>query len=223
MKTQRTTKWTKFYWVLQATVALLSENAHEPSSFVSGISNFLRETVKNCSKNGYVQTLMGRRRFLPGITSTSAHAKAHVSARNFNNGLRVAAAALNDWFLSFPLAQAERQAVNTTVQGSAADIVKTATVNIHKRLRQTYPLAPLSHQHLHQGDFADVCHHVCLCCYHPKVCEWITFDYVVRHAGTNNQRRATTSRLRGAFFILQLHDELIYETTEMDVIQVRCH
>lgn len=48
--------------------------------------------------------------------------------------------------------QAERQAVNTTVQGSAADIVKLATVNIQKRLRKTYPAAPLSHQHTHSGD-----------------------------------------------------------------------
>lgn len=49
--------------------------------------------------------------------------------------------------MSFFLLQAERQAVNTTVQGSAADIVKLATVNIQKRLRKTYPAAPLSHQH----------------------------------------------------------------------------
>lgn len=50
------------------------------------------------------------------------------------------------------LIQAERQAVNTTVQGSAADIVKLATVNIQKRLRKTYPASPLSHQHTHSGD-----------------------------------------------------------------------
>ncbi|XP_037530280.1 DNA polymerase theta [Nematolebias whitei] len=122
-----------------------------------GINTFLKETVKNCVKNGYVQTLMGRRRYLAGITSTNVHIKAH----------------------------AERQAVNTTVQGSAADIVKLATVNIQKRLRQTYPAAPLSHQHT-----------------------------------AHNESRARTSRLRGAYFILQLHDELIYETTEQDLIQV---
>ncbi|KAK2816995.1 hypothetical protein Q5P01_025186 [Channa striata] len=122
-----------------------------------GINAFLKETVKTCMKNGYVQTLMGRRRYLPGITNSNVHVKAH----------------------------AERQAVNTTVQGSAADIVKLATVNIQKRLRKTYPSAPLSHQH--------------------------TFP---------NQCRARTSRLRGAYFVLQLHDELIYETTEQDLIQV---
>ncbi|TNM85601.1 hypothetical protein fugu_007872 [Takifugu bimaculatus] len=124
-----------------------------------GINAFLKETVKNCGKNGYVQTLMGRRRYLPGITNTNAHVKAH----------------------------AERQAVNTSVQGSAADIVKLATVNIQKRLRQTYPAAPLSHQHSPTG---------------------------------NSQCRTVTSQLRGGYFILQLHDELIYETPEDDVIQV---
>ncbi|XP_017263452.1 DNA polymerase theta [Kryptolebias marmoratus] len=122
-----------------------------------GINTFLKQTVKNCTKNGYVQTLMGRRRYLAGITSTNVHVRAH----------------------------AERQAVNTTVQGSAADIVKLATVNIQKRLRQTYPAAPSSHQHT-----------------------------------APNERRAGAPQLRGAYFVLQLHDELIYETTEQDLIQV---
>ncbi|XP_023812203.2 DNA polymerase theta isoform X3 [Oryzias latipes] len=120
-----------------------------------GINAFLKQTVKNCIKDGFVQTLMGRRRYLPGILSSSPHIRAH----------------------------AERQAVNTTVQGSAADIVKLATVNIQKRLQKTYPAAPPSHQHLHTA---------------------------------RNQRRA----VRGAYFILQLHDELIYETTQEDLIQV---
>uniref|UniRef100_A0A8D0ATP4 DNA polymerase theta n=1 Tax=Sander lucioperca TaxID=283035 RepID=A0A8D0ATP4_SANLU len=123
-----------------------------------GINGFLRETVKNCIKNGYVQTLMGRRRYLPGITNANTHTKGH----------------------------AERQAVNTTVQGSAADIVKLATVNIQKRLRKTYPAAPLSHQHTHSGD--------------------LTLN--------------SSFPILGAYFILQLHDELIYETTEEDLIQV---
>uniref|UniRef100_A0A669B6A6 DNA polymerase theta n=1 Tax=Oreochromis niloticus TaxID=8128 RepID=A0A669B6A6_ORENI len=119
-----------------------------------GINAFLKQTVRNCIKDGYVQTLMGRRRYLPGITSSNAHIKAH----------------------------AERQAVNTTVQGSAADIVKLATVNIQKRLQNTYPAAPPSHQHTNSGS--------------DNPC------------------------IIGAYFILQLHDELIYEATEEDLIQV---
>ncbi|KAM3864859.1 DNA polymerase theta [Diretmus argenteus] len=122
-----------------------------------GIQGFLRETVKSCVKKGYVQTLLGRRRYLPGITHTNTFTRAH----------------------------AERQAVNTTVQGSAADIVKVATVNIQKRLRETYPTAPLSHQHT-----------------------------------VNDHSRVGRSHMRGAYFVLQLHDELIYESTEEDLIQV---
>ncbi|XP_029353156.1 DNA polymerase theta [Echeneis naucrates] len=124
-----------------------------------GINAFLKETVKNCIKSGYVQTLMGRRRYLAGITNTNTHIKAH----------------------------AERQAVNTTVQGSAADIVKLATVNIQKQLQKIFPAAPLSHQHTHSA---------------------------------NTQYKARTSPRKGAYFVLQLHDELIYETTEEDLIQV---
>ncbi|XP_077575517.1 DNA polymerase theta isoform X1 [Stigmatopora nigra] len=122
-----------------------------------GINSFLRETVKKCTKDGYVQTLMGRRRYLPGITNTNPHVKAH----------------------------AERQAVNTTVQGSAADIVKRATINIQRQLRKTYPRAPLSHQHTIPAS-------------HPR-------------------RGAFQG---GAYFVLQLHDELIYETTEENLITV---
>lgn len=36
----------------------------------------------------------------------------------------------------------------------------------------------------------------------------------------SNHCRVGTSHLRGAYFVLQLHDELIYETTEEDLIQV---
>ncbi|KAG8130153.1 hypothetical protein E2320_016753 [Naja naja] len=67
---------------------------------------FLKETVKKCTQDGFVQTIMGRRRYLPAIKETNPYKKA----------------------------QAERQAVNTVIQGSAADIVKVATVNIQTQL-----------------------------------------------------------------------------------------
>ncbi|CAL9700274.1 unnamed protein product [Knipowitschia caucasica] len=123
-----------------------------------GINAFLKETVRNCVKNGFVQTLMGRRRYLPGITNANPHSKAH----------------------------AERQAVNTTVQGSAADIVKLATVNIQKHLRKASPTAPLS----------------------------------LQHVPSEKLQRISTFYQRGAYFVLQLHDELIYETSEENLIQV---
>uniref|UniRef100_A0AAZ3SXP4 DNA polymerase theta n=1 Tax=Oncorhynchus tshawytscha TaxID=74940 RepID=A0AAZ3SXP4_ONCTS len=123
----------------------------------TGVHRFLKETVCSCVKKGFVQTLLGRRRYLPNINS-NGYTRKQV---------------------------AERQAVNTTVQGSAADIVKLATVNIQQCLRDTYPAAPLSHQ----------------------------------HTESRGSGRAV-NRHRGAFFILQLHDELIYETAEEDIIQV---
>ncbi|MCJ8740817.1 hypothetical protein PDJAM_G00063470 [Pangasius djambal] len=127
----------------------------------TGIQAFLRETVKNCSKNGFVKTLLGRKRFLPGIKESNMYIKSH----------------------------AERQAVNTTVQGSAADIVKLATINIQRRLETAFPEVLLSHQHSPGGTDKGRC-----------------------------RPRARPSR--GAFFILQLHDELIYEVAEEDIIQV---
>ncbi|XP_068127042.1 DNA polymerase theta [Hyperolius riggenbachi] len=130
----------------------------------SGIQRFLKETVKSCSNRGSVQTLLGRRRYLPAIKDSNHHARAH----------------------------AERQAVNTTVQGSAADIVKTATVNIQRRLESTYPSVPKSHGH----------------------------RLPPRPAGRPERKENLSPLNHGAFFILQLHDELLYEAAEDDVIQV---
>ena len=62
----------------------------------------MEDIVKDAKKKGFVETLMHRRRYLPEITS-----------RNFN--LR-----------SF----AERTAMNTPIQGSAADIIKKAMVDM---------------------------------------------------------------------------------------------
>ena len=62
---------------------------------------------------GYVETMGGRRRYLPNI-------KAEGDEYQWVRGA------------------AERQAVNTTVQGSAADLVKNAIVNIDKELRRTF-------------------------------------------------------------------------------------
>ncbi|KAK9955417.1 hypothetical protein ABG768_015297 [Culter alburnus] len=126
----------------------------------TGIQNFLRETVQKCVKNGYVKTLLGRKRFLPGIKDSNVYIKSH----------------------------AERQAVNTTVQGSAADIVKLATINIQRRLEAAFLGVPSSHRH-------------------PLIRSGVLH---------RNQFRPS----RGGYFILQLHDELIYEVAEEDVIQV---
>uniref|UniRef100_A0A8C0IZ66 DNA polymerase theta n=1 Tax=Chelonoidis abingdonii TaxID=106734 RepID=A0A8C0IZ66_CHEAB len=131
-----------------------------------GIQKFLRETVKKCSRDGFVQTILGRRRYLPAIKDPNPYSKAH----------------------------AERQAVNTAVQGSAADIVKTATVNIQRRL-DAFPSAVKSHGHLESS-------------------------FQSNRAGRLERRRNRGMLQSGGFFILQLHDELLYEVAEDSVIQV---
>ncbi|XP_059247024.1 DNA polymerase theta [Mustela nigripes] len=134
----------------------------------TGINHFMKETVKNCKRSGFVQTILGRRRYLPGINDNNPYHKAH----------------------------AERQAINTTIQGSAADIVKIATVNIQKKLeifRSTFK----SHGHresMLQSDRTGLL---------PK-----------------RKLQGMFSPIRGGFFVLQLHDELLYEVAEEDVVQV---
>jgi len=74
----------------------------------SGVRKFIEETIKKTEQHGYVTTISGRRRYIPTINSRN---KTEKSA-------------------------AERIAVNTPIQGSAADIVKTAMINLDKRLAQ---------------------------------------------------------------------------------------
>ncbi|XP_077650870.1 DNA polymerase theta isoform X3 [Urocitellus parryii] len=134
----------------------------------TGINHFMKETVKNCKRDGFVQTILGRRRYLPGIKDNNPYHKAH----------------------------AERQAINTTVQGSAADIVKIATVNIQKQL-ETLHSTFKSHGH-REGKLQ------------------------INRTGLLPKRKlqGMFCQNRGGFFILQLHDELLYEVAEEDVVQV---
>lgn len=81
----------------------------------SGISRFVSETVQSASESGYVQTILGRKRKIPGINSG-------------NHNERSAA---------------ERMAVNTPVQGSAADIVKLAMKEVYLQLVEKFPSARL--------------------------------------------------------------------------------
>ena len=74
----------------------------------TGVKKYMDYMVASAKKQGYVQTLFGRRRYLPDINS-----------RNFN--LR---------------GFAERTAINTPIQGTAADIIKIAMVNVQKMLEQ---------------------------------------------------------------------------------------
>ena len=72
------------------------------------LRNYMGEQVDFARENGYVQTVLGRRRYLKDI----------------NAGNQVVRGA------------AERNAVNAPIQGSAADIIKIAMINIHKKLTE---------------------------------------------------------------------------------------
>ncbi|XP_012271353.1 DNA polymerase theta [Orussus abietinus] len=75
------------------------------------IKTWLHSAVEEARVDGYVTTLMHRRRILPGLYSKDPSEKA----------------------------QSERQAINTKIQGSAADIAKKAMVTIEERVHQQFP------------------------------------------------------------------------------------
>lgn len=70
------------------------------------LKSYMSEQVDFARQNGYVQTVLGRRRYLKDINSANAVVRS----------------------------AAERNAVNAPIQGSAADIIKIAMINIHKKL-----------------------------------------------------------------------------------------
>ena len=73
-----------------------------------GIQKYMDDTISFAKTNGYVETLMGRKRWLKDITS------ANFTVRGF----------------------AERNAINAPIQGSAADMIKVAMIQIHNWLNQ---------------------------------------------------------------------------------------
>jgi DNA polymerase I len=72
-----------------------------------GIRDYLREVVERARKDGYTETIMGRRRYLPDLVSDNRQRRE----------------------------MAERMALNAPIQGSAADIIKVAMLGVHDALR----------------------------------------------------------------------------------------
>ena len=70
------------------------------------ISSYIDDTVAAARETGYVETIFGRRRYLPDINSKNATVRS----------------------------LAERNAINAPIQGTAADIIKLAMINVDKRL-----------------------------------------------------------------------------------------
>ena len=74
----------------------------------AGVKTFMEETMKEARKIGYVTTLMGRRRLLPELKSKNYQARS----------------------------MAERMAINTPIQGSAADLIKKAMIAVHQAVKK---------------------------------------------------------------------------------------
>ena len=72
-----------------------------------GVRDYLNEIVAKARKDGYTETIFGRRRYLPDLTSDNRQRRE----------------------------MAERMALNAPIQGSAADIIKVAMLNVHGELR----------------------------------------------------------------------------------------
>jgi len=79
------------------------------------VRSFMDDTLVLAREQGYVETLLGHRVYVPEISSS--------------NGMR--------------RAYAERTAINAPLQGSAADIIKIAMINLHQRLQQDTPAAAI--------------------------------------------------------------------------------
>jgi DNA polymerase-1 len=71
-----------------------------------GIRTYVDETKRRCREFGYVETLLGRRRYLPEIISRNFHVRG----------------------------AAERAAINMPIQGTAADIIKIAMIRLQERI-----------------------------------------------------------------------------------------
>jgi DNA polymerase-1 len=71
------------------------------------VKQYIGDTIATCKRVGYVSTLLGRRRYLPDINSRNSAVRGN----------------------------AERQAINMPIQGSAADMIKLAMIRIDAALR----------------------------------------------------------------------------------------
>ncbi len=74
----------------------------------AGVKKYMEEVPDQAAKVGYVTTILGRKRYLPDLTNPNKMAQQ----------------------------AARRIAINSTMQGSAADLMKVAMINVHKKLEQ---------------------------------------------------------------------------------------
>ncbi len=92
----------------------LKISRHEAAEIISSyfaqyskIKEYMDQSIADARRLGYTSTMLGRRRYIPDINSANATTKGF----------------------------AERNAINTPVQGSAADLIKVAMTNIHREMK----------------------------------------------------------------------------------------
>ena len=88
----------------------------------AGAARFMDEVLDRCRRDGFVTTMLGRRRAIAGVRD-------HAGRRSAAGG--------------FALSLPERTAVNTVVQGSAADLIKLAMLRVDRRVRAECPRAAI--------------------------------------------------------------------------------
>lgn len=80
-----------------------------------GVERFMTGVLEDCARDGYVSTILGRRRAISGVRTNGGR------QRNL----------------------AERTAINTVIQGSAADVIKLAMIHVHRRLQNEFAEAKM--------------------------------------------------------------------------------
>lgn len=81
----------------------------------SGVAEYMDKTAENAKKDGYVKTMFGRRRYIPELKASNKIVQA----------------------------LGKRIAMNTPIQGTAADVIKLAMVRVYNRLKKELPEARL--------------------------------------------------------------------------------
>jgi len=100
---------------IDTSVALAKQYIDDYLTHFSGVKAYMEKIIANAEANGYAVTHFGRKRFIPEILSTNKNIKA----------------------------LGKRIAMNTPIQGTAADIIKIAMIRVSERLERELPEAKL--------------------------------------------------------------------------------
>ncbi|CAM9101401.1 unnamed protein product [Discosporangium mesarthrocarpum] len=163
------------------------------------LQTLITRVKEECRVCGYVETLLGRRRYLPKINSEDGQERA----------------------------RAERQAVNSVCQGSAADLLKLATTNIAARLTRCYWMHPQGASHAANSSSSG--HRLPHATPGPGGEGEHGGGLVAPGRGTNEEDtnlfvgdggRSALVRNPPCRLVLTIHDELLYEVKEEFVMEV---